>query len=153
MPAPPTGVLPSLLEGAVKRPINSVGVLGAALSVRVISRLTSQGPAGLHSSSITLETLRRAGGFRTDESWLVLASLLLGSREPVTPTRVPTLVVAGAQDLMTPTPVLRRLAEQLEATFVELDVAHAFDEEPTHPEVCEVVLDFVRATALVRGDR
>ncbi len=75
----------------------------------------------------------------------MLASLLLGSRQPVTPTTVPTLVVAGAQDLMTPTPVLRRLAEQLKATFVELDVAHAFNEEPHHPEVCAAALDFIRA--------
>jgi len=147
MPAPPTGMARTILEGALRRPLNSTGMLGATVSLRLISRVTSAGPAGLHSSAVSPETLRRASTFRTDESWLVLASLRVGSREPVTPTDIPTLVVAGAQDLMTSTPVVRQLATQLEATFIGLDVAHAFNEEPTYRVVTSAIVDFLEHTA------
>ncbi len=147
MPAPPDGMARPALAGAVQRPLNSIGLLGAAISLRALSKFTSAGPAGLHSSAATPETLDRARAFRTDESWVVLASLLIGSREPVMPTNTPTLVVAGAQDLMTPTPVIRRLATQLEATFVECDVAHAFNEDPTSPLVTDSVISFLDANA------
>ncbi|MDO9407518.1 alpha/beta hydrolase [Patulibacter sp.] len=145
MPAPPTGLVRSMLGGALRRPVNSVGLLGAALSMRVVTRLSRSRPAGLYSSDVTAATLRRAQAFRADESWVVLASLLLGSREPVRPSTVPTLVVGGTQDLTTPTPLVRRLAEDLRAEYVEVDVAHAFNEEPTHPLVTAVVLDFLDA--------
>lgn len=148
MPASPSGMVRTVFGEAVRRPVNSVGMLGAAVSLRLVSRVTSAGPAGLHSSAASPETLRRASTFRTDESWLVLASVLVGSRAPVTPTITPTLVVAGAQDLMTPTPGVQRLAEQLEATFIELNVAHAFNEEPTYTDVTAVILDFLERCAI-----
>lgn len=147
MPAPPAGMARSLLAGALRRPLNFVGLLGAAFSVRALSRITTAGPAGLHSATASPETLERARTYRTDESWAVLAALLLGSRERVEPTNVPTLVVGGSQDLMTPTPFVRRLAEQLQATYVELDVAHGFNEEPTYPIVLDAVSDFLHDVA------
>lgn len=152
MPAPPTGLVRSMLGGALRRPVNSLGLLGAALSMRVATRLSRSRPAGLYSADVTAETLRRARAFRADESWVVLASLLLGSREPVGPSGTPTLVVGGTQDLITPVPLVRRLAEDLGATYAEVDVAHAFNEEPTHPLVTRVVLDFLEAQVARHGD-
>lgn len=152
MPAPPTGLVRSALGGALRRPVNSLGLLGAALSMRVVTRLSRSRPAGLYSADVTAETLRRAQRFRADESWIVLASLLVGSREPVGPSTAPTLVVGGTQDLITPVPLVRRLADDLGADYVEVDVAHAFNEEPTYPLVTAVVLEFLDAHVAAAGD-
>lgn len=147
MPAPPTGMLPTLLAGAVRRPVNTLHMLGAALSVTLGDRLGVGAPVGLYSDRATDEDKARGAAFRTDESWLVLAALALGSRRPVRPLGVPTLLVAGAQDGFTPTAVLTPLAGALEAEFAEFDVAHAFNEELTYTIVTDAVIDFLdRAT-------
>jgi pimeloyl-ACP methyl ester carboxylesterase len=143
MPAPPAGLARTMLAGAVRRPVHTAALLGAALSIRTATRLSSIRPAGMYSAQATPETLRRAAAYRTDESWSVLAALLLGSREAVTPSGSPTLVVGGSQDLVTPAPIVARLAAELKAEYVELDVAHAFNEEPTFTTVTEAVLRFL----------
>ncbi len=53
------------------------------------------------------------------------------------------VVVAGHQDSITPTRVLRPLADALDAELLEFDVAHAFNEEPTYRVVTDAVLDFL----------
>lgn len=143
MPAPPTGMLPTLLGDAVKHPYNSFRLLGAAASVTLGIRLGFPTPDGLYSSDVTPETLARSAGYRADESWTVLAALALGSREPVEPLGIPTLVIAGRQDRITPTAVLRPLAETLDGRLLELDVAHNFNEEPSFPVVTDAVLRFL----------
>lgn len=147
MPAPPSGMLPELLTGAVRRPVNTMRMLGAAFSVTVGGRLGLGPPDGLYSDRATPEELARGATHRTDESWSVLAALAIGSREPVRPLGIPTLVVAGAQDGFTPTHVLKPLSDALEAEFAEFDVAHAFNEEPTYELVTDAVLDFLRRAA------
>jgi pimeloyl-ACP methyl ester carboxylesterase len=141
MPAPPTGLLRTILPGVVRDPIGSLSLLGTSISVRLLGRLTSAVPPGLYSRDATMEDRRRAAAFRADESWSVLAAILLGSRERVCPSTAPTLVVAGSQDLITPTTIVRTLADSLHATLVEVDVAHAFNEEPSFTRVTDVVLE------------
>ena len=146
MPAPPTGMLPTLLAGAARRPVNTLHA-GAALSVTLGDRLGIGAPAGLYSDRVTAQDMARGAAYRTDESWLVLAALAIGTRQPVEPVGVPTLLVAGAQDGFTPTDVLLPLAESLDAEFVEFDVAHAFNEEPTYPIVTDAVVGFLNRQA------
>lgn len=143
MPAPPMGMLPTILGDAVKHPYSSFRTLGAAFSVTLGTRLGFKPPDGLYSSAATPETLARGAAYRVDESWSVLAALAVGSREPVEPAGVPTLVVAGHQDRFTPTRVLRPVADALNAELQEFDVAHAFNEEPTYSVVTDAVLDFL----------
>lgn len=147
MPAPPTGMLPTILGDAVKHPYNSFRTLGAVVSVTLGTRLGFGPPDGLYSSAATPETLARGVAYRADESWSVLAALAVGSREPVAPVGVPTLVVAGHQDRFTPTRVLRTLASALDAELQEFDVAHAFNEEPTFTVVTDAVLQFLERAA------
>lgn len=147
MPSPPSGMLPTLLGDAVKHPYNSFRSLGAAVSVTLGTRLGFGPPDGLYSSAATPETLARGAAYRVDESWTVLAALAIGSREPVVPVGVPTLVVAGHQDRFTPVRVLRPLAATLEAELQEFDVAHAFNEEPTYTFVTDAVLQFLEGEA------
>jgi len=146
MPAPPTGMLPNAFGNAVKHPYNTFRMLGAAFSVTLGTRLGFAPPDGLYSSTVTPETLARGAAYRVDESWTVLAALALGSREPVQPVGAPTLVIAGHQDRFTPTRVLRPLAAALEADLLEFNVAHAFNEEPTHTLVTDAVLRFLANT-------
>ncbi len=143
MPAPPAGMLPGLLSGAVRRPANTLRMLGAAFSVTLGGRLGFGPPDGLYSDRATAEDKARGVAYRTDESWLVLAALAIGSRKPVRPVGAPTLVVGGTQDGFTPTNVLRPLAEALDAEYAEFDVAHAFNEEPTYEFVTDAVLAFL----------
>lgn len=148
MPAPPTGMAKELLSGAVRRPANTLRMLGAAFSVTLGGRLGLGPPDGLYSDRATAEDEARGATYRTDESWLVLAALAIGSRKPVRPVGAPTLVVAGTQDGFTPAHVLAPLAEALDAEFAEFDVAHAFNEEPTYELVTDAVLAFLRRNAI-----
>ena len=141
MPAPPSGMLAPLLTGALRRPLNGLHMLGAAFSVTLGGRLGFGAPEGLYSDRATAEDKARGATYRTDESWLVLAALAVGSRKPVSALGIPTLLIAGAQDGFTPPHVVRSLAAALDAEFAEFDVAHAFNEEPTY----ELVTDAVRA--------
>lgn len=143
MPAPPMGMLLTILGDAVKHPYNSFRTVGAAVSVTFGTRLGLKPPDGLYSSAATPETIARGAVYRADESWSVLAALAIGSRDPVEPVGVPTLVVAGHQDRLTPTRVLRPLADALDAELQEFDVAHAFNEEPTYDVVTDAVVDFL----------
>jgi pimeloyl-ACP methyl ester carboxylesterase len=147
MPAPPSGMLPRLLRDAARHPGNGLGMLGAAFSVTLGGRLGLGPPDGLYSDRVTPEEIARGNTHRTDESWLVLAALALGSRKPVHPLGIPTLVVAGGQDGFTPTDVVERLAKALRAEFVEFDVAHAFNEESTYGVVTDAVLAFLENSA------
>ena len=144
MPAPPMGMLPTVLGDAVKHPYNTFRTLGAAVSVALGNRLGFGPPDGLYSSAATPETLARGAAYRVDESWTVLAALAIGTREPVEPVGVPTLVVAGHQDRFTPIRVLRPLAAALDAELQEFDVAHAFNEEPTYTFVTDAILQFLK---------
>ncbi len=143
MPAPPTGLWPVVLPDAVRHPRNAIRMVGTAFSVTLGIRLGFRAPDGLYSSSATPEDFARGAAFRSDESWALLAATLFGSREAVRPAGVPTLVVAGHQDRFTPTRVLRPLADALDAEYLEFDVAHAFNEEPTYRVVTNAVLDFL----------
>jgi len=145
--------LPVVLGDAVRDPRHSIRMLGAAFSVTLATRLGFGPPDGLYSSSVTTEALERGAGFRSDESWAVLAAAMLGSRDAVGPASVPTLVVAGSQDRFTPTRVLRPLADDLGAELLEFDVAHAFNEEPSYRLVTDAVLDFLaRSSATSETD-
>jgi pimeloyl-ACP methyl ester carboxylesterase len=143
MPAPPTGLWPVVLPDAVRHPRNAIRMLATAFSVTLGIRLGFGAPDGLYSSRATAEDVARGAAFRSDESWALLAATLFGSRKAVRAAGVPTLVVAGHQDRITPTRVLRPLADALEAELVEFDVAHAFNEEPTYRLVTDAVLDFL----------
>jgi pimeloyl-ACP methyl ester carboxylesterase len=148
MPAPPSGMLPDLLKGSIRRPVHSLQMLGAVLSVTTVGRLGLGPPKGLYSAQSTPEDQARGAAHRADESWLVLIGLAIGSREPVRPLGIPTLVIGGAQDTITPTGVLEPLAEALDAEFAELDVAHAFNEESTFELITDAVLDFLVRNAV-----
>lgn len=143
MPAPPAGMLPTILRDAVKHPYNIFRLLGAAVSVTLGTRIGFSPPDGLYSTDVTPETLVQGAAYRADESWTVLTSLAIGTRAPVEPTGVPTLVITGSQDRVTPTAVLLPLAKALDAQLLELDVAHNFNEEPTFTVVTDAVLRFL----------
>lgn len=147
MPAPPSGMLPELLSRSVRRPTNTLQMLGAVFSVTLGGRLGLGPPEGLYSDRATAEDKARGATHRTDESWLVLAALAIGSRKPVRPVGVPTLVIGGTQDGFTPTTVLVPLAEALDAEYAEFDVAHAFNEEPTYKLVTDAMLAFLDRSA------
>lgn len=146
MPAPPTGILGTVLRDVVRHPYNSFRMLGAAGSVTLGSRLGFGPPDGLYSDAVTPEVLARGAAYRVDESWRVLAELTVGSRVPVEPVGAPTLVTAGSQDRFTPTRVLRPLAAALDAELQEFDVAHAFNEEPSFALVTDAVVEFLDRT-------
>jgi pimeloyl-ACP methyl ester carboxylesterase len=147
MPAPPSGMIGELLAGTLRRPANTLQMLGAALSVTLGGRLGMGPPAGLYSDRASAEDKARGATYRTDESWLVLAALGVGSRKPIRPVGVPTLVVGGAQDGFTPPHVVRSLAEALDAEYAEFDVAHAFNEEPTYTLVTDAMIAFLNSNA------
>lgn len=148
MPAPPSGMLPSMLKDAVRRPVHSLQLIGAVLSVTTVGRLGFAPPKGLYSAQATPEDKARGAAHRADESWSVLVGLAIGSREQVRPLGIPTLVIGGTQDTITPPGVLEPLAEALDAEFAEFDVAHAFNEEPTFELVTDAVLRFLDRNAL-----
>jgi pimeloyl-ACP methyl ester carboxylesterase len=147
MPAPPSGMIGGLLAGAFRRPVNTLQMLGAALSVTLGGRLGMGPPDGLYSDRASAQDKARGAAYRTDESWLVLAALGVGSRKPIRPVGAPTLVVGGAQDGFTPPHVVRSLAKALDAEYAEFDVAHAFNEEPTYTLVTDSVLAFLDSNA------
>lgn len=147
MPAPPSGMLPQLLTGAVRRPVNTMRMLGAAFSVTLGGRLGLGPPDGLYSDRATPEELARGATRRSDESWSVLAALAIGSREPVRPLGVPTLVVAGAQDGFTLTHVPKAARRRPRGRVCRVRRRHAFNEEPTYELVTDAVLDFLRRAA------
>jgi hypothetical protein len=68
MPAPPTGMLPTVLGDAVKHPYNSFRLLGAAFNVTLGTAARFGPPDGLYSSAVTPETLARGAAYRVDES-------------------------------------------------------------------------------------
>lgn len=86
---------------------------------------------------------------RVDESLLTLLQLIFGSRAPVTAAEIPTLVVGGAADGLVPPATVRRLADQLDAEYVELEVAHNFSEEPAGEVVEDEVERWLEAHGLL----
>ena len=152
MPAHPSGMLPIVAGSSGGSAVNALRLLGTALSVTAVSRLVnlvapdrvpSIVPRGLYSSDMTSDRIREALIHRADESWSVLLEVAAGSREPLEPVGAPTLIVAGLQDHITPTKALRPLAEALGASYIEADVAHAFNEEPSFTLVTDQIVRFV----------
>jgi len=152
MPAHPGGMLPAVAGASVHDPVNTLRLLGTVLSVTGMSRFVERlaptrvpsiVPRGLYSTEMTSDRIREALIHRADESWTVLLEIALGSRQPIEPVGVPTLVVAGLQDYIAPKQTLLPLARALDAAYVEVDVAHAFNEEPSFPLVTDVIVEFI----------
>ena len=157
MPAHPRGMLPIVAGISVRDSVNALRLLGTTLSVTGMSRFVDRVapnrvpsivPRGLYSSHMTPEQLREALIHRVDESWTVLLEVAVGSRQPIEPVGVPTLVVAGLQDHITPTQALRPLAGELGASYIEVDVAHAFNEEPSFTLVTDAIVEFMNGPHL-----
>lgn len=148
MPVPPGGLVRDLLALARRDPVSVASFAALAVSTWPVRALPTRAPRGLFTDEATPEVLSSSRAWRVDESWLVLAQLLLGSRTPVAPVGVPTLVVAGRDDALVPPTSVRRLAEELHADLRELPVAHNFNEEPAGDVVGVEVLSWLAARGL-----
>lgn len=143
MPAPPGGLARDLARLAWRDPVSALGFASLALTTLPVRALPLPAPRGLFTAGATAAVRGRSRRWRVDESWLVLTQLALGSREPVAPSAVPTLVVAGRDDGLVPAATVARLAGDLRADLRELPVAHSFSEEPAGSVVGEEVLTWL----------
>jgi hypothetical protein len=110
-------------------------MLGISISARPVGRLPGGPPRGMFSRDAPKESVEASAGRRVSESWRVLAQALVGSREPVEQVDTPLVLVGGSQDSIVSAGSVAKLAGELEAPFLEFDVAHAFAEEPGYEEV------------------
>jgi len=148
MPVPPGGLVRDLLAMARHDPLSAATFASLAVTTWPVRTLPLRPPRGLFTDGASPEVRDRSRAWRVDESWLVLAQLALGSREPVAPLAVPTLVVAGRDDTLVPAAAVRRLAGELRADLRELPVAHNFNEEPAGDVVGAEVLTWLAARGI-----
>ncbi|VXC25682.1 alpha/beta fold hydrolase [Nocardioides sp. AX2bis] len=140
MPAPPDGLLGDMTRLTLSDPVTALKYAMLSVSTVPARFWWLAPPRGLFTPEATPEALADTRRHRADESLLTLLQLLIGSREPVRPAGVPTLVVGGTGDGLVPASTTRRLAEQLGADYLELPVGHNFSEEPAG-EVVEVEVE------------
>ena len=153
MPAPPGGLAADLLRLLVRDPATAVAFVMLSVSSLPVRRLPLPAPRGLFTTGASREVRERSRSWRVDESWRVLAQLVLGSRDAVAPSGVPTLVVAGRDDGLVPAATVARLAADLDAELLELPVAHNFNEEPAGSVVTDAVVDWLRSLPALRRAR
>jgi pimeloyl-ACP methyl ester carboxylesterase len=110
-------------------------MLGISISAWPVRKLTGAPPRGMFSRDVPEESVEKSSERRVSESWRVLVQGLLGSRIPVEPVETPALLIGGSQDSIVSPGSVAKLAADLEAPFMEFDVAHAFAEEPGYEEV------------------
>ena len=145
MPVPPGGLGPDAARLMRKQPVDAAKMLGISISAWPVRRLPGAPPRGMFSRQTPKESVEASAGRRVSESWRVLAQMMLGSRDPVTPVDTPVLLVSGSQDSIVSPGSVERLAADLEAPFLEFDVGHAFAEEPGYEEVLPATFDWMTA--------
>lgn len=144
MPAPPDGLLGDLARFGLRDPLSALKLLGLSASAVPVRRLPLNPPRGIYSTGVSKEIASAGNKMRVSESWLVLASLAIGSRIPIESVDAPTLAIAGLEDTLIPSSRVAQLASHLGAEFECLNTAHAFNEEPrTCRQVAEKVNSFL----------
>lgn len=152
MPAPPEGLALDMMRMAGRDPRSLLKFAAGGLSTRPLRNGTVSPPRGLYTKDAPAQVLIDGAAHRADESPLVLAQLLIGSRVPVHRATVPTLVVTGLQDGLVPPNRVRRLAGRLGADLLEFDVAHNFSEEPAGTVVEDAVHAWLHERSLLSSD-
>ncbi len=143
MPVPPGGLAPDALRLMRSQPVDAAKMLGISLSAWPVRRLPGSPPRGMFSRNAPQESVEVSAGRRVSESWRVLAQMMVGSRDPVSPVDTPLLLVGGSQDSIVSAGSVEKLAADLEAPFLEFDVGHAFAEEPGYEEVLAPTFDWL----------
>jgi pimeloyl-ACP methyl ester carboxylesterase len=149
MPALPGGLAGHLLRFGRQDPVSAAKFIAIAVSSRAAGFASMAPPRGLYTADADLAVVAEAQRHRADESWSALLQMIVGSRTPVQPVRVPTLVVGGKQDGLVPPHRVRELAAALHADHLEFDVAHNFSEEPAGRVVEDGVQAWLRDRSLI----
>ena len=142
-PAPPGGLARELLQLIGRDPVSALKFAALAVTSKTPPVADAIPPQGLFTDQVTDDELRASMAHRRDESWRLLAQLVLGSRDRVEPLGIPTLVVGGTEDGLVPERTCADLAERLGARYEVLPVGHAFAEEAAGDVVTDVLVDWL----------
>ena len=142
-PSPPAGLGRELVQLVRRDPVSALKFAALAVTSRTPPGADLTPPQGLFTERVTDEELHASMAHRRDESWLLLAQLVAGSRDRVRPLDVPTLVVGGTEDGLVPERACADLAERLGARYEALPVGHAFAEEAAGQVVTDVLVEWL----------
>jgi alpha-beta hydrolase superfamily lysophospholipase len=143
MPVPPRGLGPDAVRLLREQPIDAVKMIGLSLGAWPVRNLPGRPPRGMFRDDTPADVIDASAARRVSESWRVLTQMMIGSREPVGPVDTPLLLVGGSQDSIVSASTVSRLATDLDCSYLEFDVGHAFAEEPGYDRVLDATLDWL----------
>lgn len=85
VPAPPDGLAFAFLRQALRDPMSAAKLIGLGVSAAPVRAFPLRPPRGVYSERVSAVVQAAGNRLRVSESWLVLVSLAIGSREPVAP--------------------------------------------------------------------
>ncbi len=144
MPVPPGGLGPDAIRLLRRQPLDAAKMIGLSVSAWPVRHLPGRPPRGMMSEGTPTEDIEASAARRKSESWRLLAQVLVGSRRTPAPVETPLLLAGGSQDSIVSCESVAGLAGELDASYLEFDVGHAFAEEPGFEIVLESVFDWLR---------